>query len=139
MAGNYWSWAILTNFREPSVFSFFRPCVRTTLVLTFFYNRRLTRTVLGIRFFYPRKKFRFSSLMVLNNSRTASFLGWFSQVRSQKFQYIFSYIYIYIYIYIYNFIYLYFFGTKKIDIEGVGKLQCTQFDANLELHIISKI
>jgi len=76
-------------FSRTTGFGLLRLYVRTGSVLSLFKkNRGLTRTVPSIRFF-SRTKIWFSSLMVLSNSRTADFFGWFSQARSQKFQYSF--------------------------------------------------
>ncbi len=99
--------------------------------LLFLLNRRLTRTVPCIIFFSKAKKIWFSSLTVLNNSRTSQFswlvlTSWISEISMYFFE---NYYYYYIIV----------FWDKIIDIEGVGKLRCTQFDTNLELHIISKV
>ncbi len=43
-----------------------------------------------ISIFFLGKKIQFSSLAILSNSRTTSFLGRFSQARSQNFQYFYG-------------------------------------------------
>ncbi len=128
----YQCWAVLTNFREALVFGFFRSCVRTTLVLTFSFKQEAHENSPGYHIFFQGKKIWFSSLTVLNNSRTSQFswlvlTSWISEISMYFFE---NYYYYY---------YIIFFWDKIIDIEGVGKLRCTQFDTNLELHIISKV
>jgi hypothetical protein len=78
------------------------PCVRIAPVLIFVKNKGLTRMVPQVSDCLQGKKnlvFKLGgsqqfkndrfSWLVLNNSRTIGFLGWFSQAKSQKFQYCF--------------------------------------------------
>ncbi len=67
--------------------------VKIESILDFTTNMLLTRTILGVIFFPRKKKNQLSCLMVFTNSRTTNFLGQFSQVEFQNFEYLFFCIY----------------------------------------------
>jgi len=64
--------------------------VRIASILIQKKENRAYKNYLSYQFFSKGKKKRFSTLVVLINSKTTDFFDWFSQACSQEFQYSFS-------------------------------------------------